>query len=126
MNDENNLQKTGQDSNTQKPYLNNESQDVNAQKVGINNKSLDSNTQKTGLHIERRDVNGQQAIEKTDGQLVIEGTANPADLKKSNKRKIIWRAINIAVVVGIGIFLVYFLLKQVNFNDVKKAFLNMV
>lgn len=44
---------------------------------------------------------------------------------KPNKRKIIWQAINVIIVVAIGIFLVYFLLKQVNFNDVKKAFLNM-
>jgi uncharacterized protein (TIRG00374 family) len=49
----------------------------------------------------------------------------PPDLKKPNKRKIMWQAINVAIVVAIGIFLVYFLLKQVNFADVKKAFLNM-
>jgi glycosyltransferase 2 family protein len=49
----------------------------------------------------------------------------PHVLKTSNKRKKIWQAINVAIVVGIGIFLVYFLLRQVNFNDLKTAFLNM-
>ncbi len=47
------------------------------------------------------------------------------DLKKTNKRKIMWQAINVAIVVGIGIFLVYFLLSRVSFNDLKTAFFNM-
>ena len=41
------------------------------------------------------------------------------------KKSIIFRIINIVIVAGLGIFLVYYLLKQVNFEDVKNAFLNM-
>lgn len=45
--------------------------------------------------------------------------------QKARKRRIIFRAVNITIVVGLGIFLVYYLLNQVNFSDVKNAFLNM-
>jgi glycosyltransferase 2 family protein len=44
---------------------------------------------------------------------------------KARKRRIIFRTINIIVVVGLGIFLVYYLLSRVNFSDIKSAFLNM-
>jgi len=63
----------------------------------------------------------KEKIETSEGSK-LDG---PADLKKPNKRKIIWQAINVVIVVGIGIFLVYFLLSRVNFNDVKTAFFNM-
>jgi len=36
----------------------------------------------------------------------------------------LFRAINVAVVVGFGIFLVYYLLNQVEIEDIKNAFLN--
>ena len=44
---------------------------------------------------------------------------------KARIRRIVLRTINIVIVVGLGIFLVYYLLNQVNFSDVKNAFLNM-
>jgi len=44
---------------------------------------------------------------------------------KTSRRSIILRTINIVIVGGLGIFLVYYLLNQVNFEDVKNAFLNM-
>jgi len=44
---------------------------------------------------------------------------------RTGKKSIILRTINIVIVAGLGIFLVYYLLKQVNFEDVKNAFLNM-
>jgi uncharacterized protein (TIRG00374 family) len=72
--------------------------------------------------IEAIDVNKPENL--ADGRAGIPA-GTPPNLKKSNKRKIMWQAINVAIVVAIGIFLVYFLLKQVNFADVKKAFLNM-
>jgi uncharacterized membrane protein YbhN (UPF0104 family) len=44
---------------------------------------------------------------------------------KARVRRIVLRTVNIVIVVGLGIFLVYYLLNQVNFSDVKNAFLNM-
>ncbi|MBA7627481.1 hypothetical protein ES703_34943 [subsurface metagenome] len=43
--------------------------------------------------------------------------------KKSKKRWLILRIINIVVVVGLGVFLVYYLLNQIDIEDIKKAFL---
>ena len=43
--------------------------------------------------------------------------------KRANKKKIILRVINIVVVVGSGIFLLFFLLNQVDIKDIIKAFL---
>jgi glycosyltransferase 2 family protein len=44
---------------------------------------------------------------------------------KTSRKNIILRTINIVIVAGLGIFLVYYLLKQVNFADVRNAFLKM-
>jgi len=44
--------------------------------------------------------------------------------RKTNTKKILFRAVNVAVVVGFGIFLVYYLLNQVEIEDIKNAFLN--
>jgi len=44
--------------------------------------------------------------------------------KKSKKRWLILRIINIVVVVGLGIFLVYYLLNQIDIEDIKSAFIN--
>jgi glycosyltransferase 2 family protein len=41
------------------------------------------------------------------------------------KRRTIWRIVNVTIVAGLGIFLVYYLLNQVSFSDLKNAFLNM-
>jgi len=42
--------------------------------------------------------------------------------KKARVKSIVFRTINTVVVVGLGIFLVYYLLSQININDLKKAF----
>src|SRR4030066_1597678 len=56
----------------------------------------------------------------------MEDKLKPENQKpKTSKKSIIFRTINIVIVAGLGIFLVYYLLKQVNFEDVKNAFLNM-
>jgi len=39
-------------------------------------------------------------------------------------KKIIFRIVNIAIVVGFGVFLIYYLLNQVDIGDIKKAFFN--
>lgn len=44
--------------------------------------------------------------------------------KKSKKRWLILRIINIVVVVGLGVFLVYYLLNQIDIEDIKSAFIN--
>ncbi|MCG2790754.1 MAG: flippase-like domain-containing protein [Actinomycetia bacterium] len=44
--------------------------------------------------------------------------------KKSNKRRLILRIINIVVVVGFGAFLVYYLLSHIDIEDIKNAFIN--
>ena len=44
--------------------------------------------------------------------------------KKSKKRWFILRIINIVVVVGLGVFLVYYLLNQIDIEDIKSAFIN--
>lgn len=45
-------------------------------------------------------------------------------MEKKNIKSTIFRVINIVIVVGLGIFLVYFLLNQINLNDLKTTFLN--
>ncbi|MFO7929038.1 MAG: lysylphosphatidylglycerol synthase transmembrane domain-containing protein [Candidatus Humimicrobiaceae bacterium] len=44
---------------------------------------------------------------------------------RKQKLKIIFRIINVVVVVGFGIFLVYYLLNKVEIDSIKEAFLNM-
>jgi uncharacterized protein (TIRG00374 family) len=44
--------------------------------------------------------------------------------KKSKKRWPILRIINIVFVVGLGVFLVYYLLNQIDIEDIKSAFIN--
>jgi uncharacterized membrane protein YbhN (UPF0104 family) len=44
---------------------------------------------------------------------------------KRNKRQIFFRVLNIVIVVGFGAFLVYYLLKQVNIDDIRQALLGM-
>lgn len=44
--------------------------------------------------------------------------------QKGKTRRIVIRAINVVIVVGFGIFLVWYLLNQINVEDIKKAFLN--
>lgn len=44
--------------------------------------------------------------------------------KKSKKRWLILRIINIVVVVSFGVFLVYYLLNQIDIEDIKSAFIN--
>ncbi|MBM3702928.1 MAG: hypothetical protein FJW63_08090, partial [Actinobacteria bacterium] len=41
-----------------------------------------------------------------------------------NKKKVILRVINIVVVIGFGIFLVYYLLSRIDIGDIKNAFIN--
>jgi glycosyltransferase 2 family protein len=43
--------------------------------------------------------------------------------KNKNIKSIIFRTVNICLVAGLGIFLVYYLLSQINISDLKKAFL---
>jgi glycosyltransferase 2 family protein len=45
--------------------------------------------------------------------------------KKTTKKQIILRVLNITVVVSFGIFLVYYLLNQIDISDLKRAFLGM-
>ena len=45
-------------------------------------------------------------------------------VRQINKKKIILRVINIVVVVGFGIFLVYYLLSRIDIGDIKDAFIN--
>jgi len=45
--------------------------------------------------------------------------------KKRNKRQIFFRVLNIVIVVCFGAFLVYYLLKQVNIDDIRQALLGM-
>jgi len=50
----------------------------------------------------------------------------PTAAKQNNRaktRSIIFRVINIVIVVGLGVFLVYYLLTQIKFADLKSAFL---
>ena len=44
--------------------------------------------------------------------------------EKGNRKKIILRTLNVVIVVGFGIFLLYYLLNQVEIGDIKNAFLN--
>jgi len=44
---------------------------------------------------------------------------------RKRKRQILFRIINIVIVVGFGAFLVYYLLSRVNISDIKDAFLGM-
>lgn len=44
---------------------------------------------------------------------------------RKRKRRLLFRSINIVIVVGFGAFLVYYLLNQVNISDIKDAFLGM-
>ena len=44
--------------------------------------------------------------------------------EKGNRKKVILRTINVVIVVGFGIFLLYYLLNQVEIGDIKKAFVN--
>ncbi|MFC2159564.1 lysylphosphatidylglycerol synthase transmembrane domain-containing protein [Actinomycetota bacterium] len=44
---------------------------------------------------------------------------------KKNKRRIFFRVLNIVIVVGFGAFLVYYLLKQVNIDDIRQALVGM-
>ena len=44
-------------------------------------------------------------------------------VEKARIRSLVFRIINIIIVVGLGIFLVYYLLSQINFTDLKSAFL---
>lgn len=46
------------------------------------------------------------------------------NIKSKSKRNLILKIINIAVVVGFGIFLVVFLLKDINLTDIKNAIVN--
>jgi len=39
-------------------------------------------------------------------------------------KKIVLRVVNIAVVVGFGVFLLYYLLNQIDIGDIKEAFIN--
>lgn len=43
--------------------------------------------------------------------------------RKRQIRTIIFRAINVVIVVGLGVFLIYYLFTHINFNDLKEAFL---
>ncbi len=43
--------------------------------------------------------------------------------KRTNTRRLILRIINIVIVVGLGAYLVYFLLNRVSFSDLKKSFI---
>lgn len=45
--------------------------------------------------------------------------------KSISKKQILFRALNIIIVVAFGIFLVYYLLNQVNISDIKQAFMGM-
>ena len=45
--------------------------------------------------------------------------------KKKNMKKVILKIVNVVIVVGFGIFLVWFLLNQIDIGDIKKAFLNL-
>ena len=44
---------------------------------------------------------------------------------KRNKKRIFFRVLNIVIVVCFGAFLVYFLLKEINFYEIRQAFLGM-
>jgi len=45
-------------------------------------------------------------------------------VNKKNIKSIIFRVINITIVAGLGIYLIYYLLNQINLNDLKTTFLN--
>ena len=45
-------------------------------------------------------------------------------MNKKNIKSIIFRVINITIVAGLGIYLIYYLLNQINLNDLKTTFLN--
>ena len=53
-----------------------------------------------------------------------DGNFKEANEKKISKR-IAFRIVNIVVVVGFGVFLIWFLLNQIDIEDVKKAFLGL-
>ncbi|MBM3707517.1 MAG: flippase-like domain-containing protein [Actinobacteria bacterium] len=65
-----------------------------------NNKPADAKAEKTNIA-----ANGEQAS------------------RRARIKSIIFRTINVVIVVGLGIFLVYYLLTQVSFTDLKTAFL---
>ena len=45
--------------------------------------------------------------------------------KRKKRKQLYLRIINIVIVIGFGIFLVYYLLSQVEISDIKDAFLGM-
>lgn len=45
--------------------------------------------------------------------------------KKIGKRAVLFRILNIVIVIAFGVFLVYYLLNQVNISDIKQAFTGM-
>ncbi len=51
--------------------------------------------------------------------------AEKQEKKRIGKKQILFRVLNIVIVVAFGVFLVYYLLNQVNISDIKQAFLGM-
>jgi len=55
----------------------------------------------------------------------MESNPEEQNIKKKNTKQIIFRVLNIIIVMGFGIFLVYYLLNRVDIADIKQAFLGM-
>lgn len=51
--------------------------------------------------------------------------AEKPEKKKIGKKQILFRVLNIIIVIAFGVFLVYYLLKQVDISDIKQAFTGM-
>jgi len=51
--------------------------------------------------------------------------AGKQEKKKIGKKQILFRVLNIVIVIAFGVFLVYYLLKQVDISDIKQAFTGM-
>ena len=55
----------------------------------------------------------------------MESNSKGQENNKKNTKKIIFRILNIVLVVCLGVFLVYYLLSRVNISDIRQAFLGM-
>ncbi|TET48101.1 MAG: flippase-like domain-containing protein [Actinomycetota bacterium] len=55
----------------------------------------------------------------------MESNSEGQENNKKNTKKIIFRVLNIVIVVCLGVFLIYYLLSRVNISDIRQAFLGM-